>query len=227
MFNLKYPFMFYDRKDAALHLAKALVDYKDKGAVVLGIPRGGVVTAYYVAKYLNAELSLIISRKLGHPGNPEYAMGALAEDGSVHMNEQAIWQVNQEDIDEAISKQKIEIERRIRMLRKGEPLPDMKNKIVLIVDDGIATGSTIMAAIEMCRKKGAAKIVIAAPVCGTEVKSELEKIADDVVILETPEYYHAVSQVYASFEQVSDEEAMELMEIWKREGKQVAKAPGV
>ncbi len=219
--------MFYDRKDAASHLAEALVDYKDKDAVVLGIPRGGAVTAYYVAKYLNAELSLIISRKLGHPGNPEYAMGALAEDGSVHMNRQALWDVTREDIDEVISRQQIEIERRINLLRKGEPLPDMKNKMVLIVDDGIATGSTIMAAIEMCRKKGAAKIVIAAPVCGTEVKSELEKIADDVVILATPEYYHAVSQVYASFDQVSDEEALGLLEMWKKEKKQVAKSPGL
>lgn len=219
--------MFFDRKDAAFHLAEALVDYKDKDAVVLGIPRGGAVTAYYVAKYLNAEMSLIISRKLGHPGNPEYAMGALAEDGSVHMNRQALWDVTREDIDEVISRQQIEIERRINMLRKGEPLPGMKNKIVLIVDDGIATGSTIMAAIEMCRKKGAAKIVIAAPVCGTEVKSELEKIADEVVILETPEYYHAVSQVYASFDQVSDEEALDLLETWKKEKKQVAKTPGL
>ncbi len=218
--------MFYDRKDAALYLAKALADYKDKGAVVLGIPRGGVETAYYVAKYLNAELSMIISRKLGHPGNPEYAMGALAEDGSVHMNERALREVSQEDIDEAIDKQKTEIGRRINMLRKGEPLPEMKNKIVLIVDDGIATGSTIMAAIEMCRKKGAAKIVVAAPVCGDEVKTELKRIADDVVILETPEFYHAVSQVYASFEQVSDEEALELMEMWKRGKTQVSKAAG-
>ncbi|HLO82843.1 MAG TPA: phosphoribosyltransferase family protein [Chitinophagaceae bacterium] len=219
--------MFYDRKDAALYLAKALAEYKDQGAVVLGIPRGGVETAYYVAKYLHAELSLIISRKLGHPGNPEYAMGALAEDGSVHMNERALREVSQEDIDAAIEGQKIEIERRIRMLRKGEPLPDMKNKIVLIVDDGIATGSTIMAAIEMCRKKQAAKIVIAAPVCGYEVKSELMKMADDVVILETPEFYHAVSQVYASFEQVSDEEALWLMDMWKKEKRPIVKASGL
>jgi len=219
--------MFYDRKDAALYLAKALVDYKDQGAVVLGIPRGGVETAYYVAKYLHAELSLIISRKLGHPGNPEYAMGALAEDGSVHMNERALREVSQEDIDAAIEEQKIEIERRIRMLRKGEPLPEMKNKIVLIVVDGIATGSTIMAAIEICRKKEAAKIVVAAPVCGYEVKSELMKMADDVVILETPEFYHAVSQVYASFEQVSDEEALWLMDMWKKEKRPIVNVAGV
>jgi putative phosphoribosyl transferase len=214
--------MFYDRKDAAIHLAKALVEYKDKGAVVLGIPRGGAETAYYVAKYLHAELSLIISRKLGHPGNPEYAMGALAEDGSVHMNGQALWDVAQEDIDEVVSRQQIEIGRRINLLRKGEPLPDLRDKIVLIVDDGIATGSTIMAAIEMCRKKDAAKIVVAAPVCGSKVKAELRSMADDVVILETPEPYHAVSQVYASFDQVSDEEALGLMEMWSKEKKQVA-----
>lgn len=209
--------MFYDRKDAAQQLARALEEYKDKNAVVLGIPRGGVETAYYVADYLHAELSLLISRKLGHPMNPEYAMGALAEDGSVHINERALWKVTREEVDAAIGMQQKEIERRIMLLRKGEPLPDMQQRIVLIVDDGIATGSTIMAAIEMCRKKHALKVVVAAPVCGSEVRYQLKKMADDVVILETPEPYHAVSQVYANFEQVTDAEAVALMEQWKQE----------
>ena len=209
--------IFLDREDAAIRLAKALAKYKKEDTLVLGIPRGGAVTGYHVAKYLDADFSLLISRKLGHPFNPEYAVGALAEDGTIHMNKNALQEVSRKDIDEAVAKQKKEIERRIQILRKGDPLPDMKHKTVLIVDDGIATGATIFAAIEMCRKKQAAKVVVAAPVSGTEKKEELERYADEVVILKTPEFYHAVSQVYGSFQQVSDEEVVELFNRWKSE----------
>lgn len=209
--------MFYDRKDAALQLAKALEKYKDKEVVVLGIPRGGAVTGYYVAVHLNAGFSLVISRKLGHPANPEYAFGAVAEDGTIHLNKHAMQEVSQEEIDTAVAKQKKEIERRIMILRKGKPLPVIKNKIVLIVNDGIATGATIFAAIKMCRKKEAAKIVVAAPVSGWEIIEELKKDADEVVIPETPLFYHAVSQAYESFETVTDDEAMELLQKWKKE----------
>ena len=209
--------MFEDRKEAALQLAKALGKYKDKEAIVLGIPRGGAVTAYYVALYLNAEFSLLVSRKLGHPFNPEYAVGAIAEDGTIHLNKYAMQEVSQEDIDEVVAQQKKEIERRINLLRKGEPLPEMKNRIVLIVDDGIATGATVFAAIKMCKKKEAAKIIVAAPVSGKEIIKELKREADEVVILETPAFYHAVSQSYKSFQTVTDNEALELLEKWKKE----------
>jgi predicted phosphoribosyltransferase len=209
--------IFTDREDAAVRLAEALSAYKDKDVLVLGIPRGGAVTGYHVAKYLHAGFSLIISRKLGHPLNPEYAVGALAEDGTVHLNEGALQEVTQRDIDVAVAAQEKEIERRIQILRKGEPLPPMDRKTVIIVDDGIATGATIFAAIAMCRKKGTAKIVVAAPVSGQETRKELEQSADEVVILESPPYYHAVSQVYGSFQQVSDEEAVALLEKWKAE----------
>ena len=211
--------MFHDREDAAVRLAEALSAYRNKHALVLGIPRGGAVTGYHVAKYLDADFSLLISRKLGHPFNPEYAIGALAEDGTVHVNEHALSEASQDDIDQAVARQKKEIERRIQILRKGKPLPEMKDKTVIIVDDGIATGATIFAAIDMCRKKKASRIVVAAPVSGTEKKEELAKYADEVVILETPEYYHAVSQAYDSFQQISDEEAMELLERWEKEHK--------
>jgi putative phosphoribosyl transferase len=211
--------MFYDRKEAALQLAKALEKYKDKEVVVLGIPRGGAVTGYYIAGHLNAGFSLVISRKLGHPANPEYAVGAVAEDGTIHLNKHAMQEVSQEEIDTAVAQQKKEIQRRIMILRKGEQLPVIKNKTVLIVDDGIATGATIFAAIKMCRKKEAAKIVVAAPISGWEIIEELKKEADEVVILETPLFYHAVSQVYESFEVVTNNEAMELLKKWKKEKK--------
>ncbi len=209
--------MFYDRIDAALQLATALEKYKDRNAIVLGIPRGGAVTAYYIARHLNGEFSLLVSRKLGHPSNPEYAIGAVAEDGTVHLTRQALYEVTQQQIDASVQQQKKEIERRISILRKGEALPNMKDRIVLIVDDGIATGATIQAAITMCRKMEAAKIVVAAPVSGREKARELGNEADEVVILETPDFYHAVSQAYESFPTVTDEEAVALLDKWREE----------
>lgn len=209
--------MYIDREDAAIQLAKALEKYKDKNAVVLGIPRGGAVTAYHVAIHLNAEFSLLISRKLGHPANPEYAIGAIAEDGTVHLNRDALFEISKAQIDNAVKEQKQEIERRIKILRKGEPLPSLQNKTVIIVDDGIATGATVFAAIKMCKNKGAAKIIVAAPVSGIGKINELEKFADEVIILETPVFFQAVSQAYSSFPTVTDDEALELFEKWKKE----------
>ncbi len=209
--------MFRDRKNAALQLAKALEKYKGTGAIVLGIPRGGAETAYFVARHLHAELSLLVSRKLGHPNNPEYAIGAIAEDGSIYINETAQAGITDEIIERAIERQKEEIERRIKILRQGKPLPDLKKKTVLLVDDGIATGSTIFAAIRMCRKQGAANIVVAAPVSGREKKRQLLKEADEVVILETPDFYYGVSQDYEYFRNLSDQEALAFMEKWKQE----------
>ena len=209
--------MFTDRKDAALKLAKALEKYKDKNAVVLGIPRGGAETAYYVALYLNAELSLLVSRKLGHPGNPEYAFGAIAEDGSIYFNPAAKRELSEESIHAVVDEQKEEIERRIKILRKGKPLPVLKGRTVILVDDGIATGATILAAIELCKKRNAGKIIIAAPVSGYDMEDTLGKMADEVVILEKPADYYAVSQAYQSFYNLSDEDALEFMERWDRE----------
>lgn len=209
--------MFEDRQDAALQLAKALEKYKGKKVVVVGIPRGGVETAYYVARELDAELSVLICRKLGFPGNPEYAFGALAEDGTIHFNTAASGMLSQEHIDEIVEQQKKEIGRRIQTLRKGKPLPDIKGKTVIIADDGIATGSTIFAAIKMCKNQGAGKIVVAAPVSSTSTAVALGKIADEVVILEKPDFYHAVSQAYYSFGNLTDREALGFLERWEKE----------
>lgn len=203
--------MFADRKDAAIQLAQALEKYKGKNALVLGIPRGGAETAYYVAQYLQAEFSLLISRKLGHPMNPEYAIGAIAEDGSIYISPYAQGDVSDETIHVIEEEQKKEIERRIKKLRKGKPLPELKGRTVILADDGIATGATVFAAIEMCKKRHAGKIVVAAPVSGPDVEEQFRNKADEVVILEKPEFYHAVSQVYEKFDQLSDEEAIEFL----------------
>lgn len=208
--------MFADRKEAALLLAKALEKYKGEKVIVLGIPRGGAETAYYVAHFLNAELSLLIVRKLGHPRDPEYAFGAMAEDGTVYYNPLANIELSQEAIDTVEEQQQQEIERRKQILRRS-PLPDIKNKTVIIVDDGIATGATIFAAIKMCKKKEAGKIVVAAPVASESIEKELSKEADEVVILDTPVFFHAVSQVYESFCNLTDQQALAFMERWENE----------
>lgn len=209
--------MFKDRKDAALQLAAALEKYRGTNALVLGIPRGGAETAYYVAQHLHCELSLLVSRKLGHPSNPEYAVGALAEDGTIYLNPEVRGELSPETIDELAQKQRAEIVRRIQVLRNGAPLPPMKNRVVILVDDGIATGATLYAAITMCKKGGAARIVVAAPVSGPDKKRELLDEVDEVVVLETPSHYRAVSQAYEAFYNLTDEEAREFMQRWQKE----------
>jgi len=209
--------MFIDRKDASIQLGLALENYKSKNPLVLGIPRGGAETAYYVAKHLDAEMSLVVTRKLGHPGNPEYAIGALAEDGSLYLSPEAEIHFSQETIDDLKRDQEKEIKRRIQEFRQGNPLPELKNRTVIIVDDGIATGATLFATIMLCKNKKAGKLVVAAPVSGEDMSRKLRDLVDDVVILETPYQYRAVSQAYQNFFNLSDEEAISFMEKWKNE----------
>lgn len=208
---------FRDRRDAGEQLAVALEKYKNQNPLVIGIPRGGVETAYYVAKYLNAELTLIVTRKLGYPIDPEFAFGALAEDGSLYLSKMAPVNLSEEARNEVIDKQKLEIQRRIQKLRGGKPLPAIKGRTVIIVDDGIATGATLFATIMLCQNQKAGKIVVAAPISGYEMLETLEEKVDDVVILETPFDYHAVSQGYDHFYNLTDEEALEFLEKWDQE----------
>jgi predicted phosphoribosyltransferase len=209
--------MFIDRRDAGEKLALALEQYRDKNVLVLGIPRGGVETAYYVAKHLNAELSLVITRKLGFPLNPEAAFGALAEDGSVYISDLARQTLTTEEMNEVIEQQKLEIRRRIEKLRHNKPLPELKDRIVIITDDGIATGATLFATIELCKKMKPRKIVVAAPISGKRMEGLLLKKVDDVVILEKPPLYDAVSQGYEDFYNLTDEEALAFMDKWNQE----------
>lgn len=210
-------FMFRDRKDAGEKLGQALEKYRDKNVIVLGIPRGGVETAYYVAKHLTAEMSLVVTRKLGYPFDPEAAFGAIAEDGSTYISEIAGQNLSTEDMEHVITEQKQEIQRRIKTLRAGRPLPSLKDKIVIITDDGIATGATLFATISLCKRKKAGKIVVAAPISGHRMESILTEIADDVVILEKPSFYSSVSQGYEDFDDLTDEEARAFMDKWEKE----------
>jgi putative phosphoribosyl transferase len=207
--------MFVNRKEGGEKLGKALAHYRDKNIVVVGIPRGGVETAYYVARYLQAPLSMVITRKLGYPDSPETAFGAIAEDGSVFVFNDA--GVSDETIARVVEIEKREIARRIKALRGGKPFAAIKGKTVVIVDDGIATGATLFATIKMCKKMEAKKIVVAAPVGGEWARKRLSNMVDDVVILLTPPFFHAVSQGYYSFENLADEEVLEIWKQWENE----------
>ena len=208
--------MFRDRKDAGEKLAQALMKFENQGVVVIGIPRGGVEVAYHVARALKADLSMIISRKLGHPENPELAIGAIAEDGSLYLSDLAD-SVSQGDLYNVLSREREEIRRRVQELRDGRPLPDLANKVVVLVDDGIATGATIYATIKLCRNQHAARVIVAAPVSSSQSMDKLRKLVDEVCILEVPEMYWAVSQVYKSFTNLEDSEVRNIMKQWEME----------
>jgi putative phosphoribosyl transferase len=177
---------------------------------VLGIPRGGVEVAYYVAKQLHAELSIVISKKLPFPGQEEYGFGAVSEDYSVYISPHGKGSLEPKVINLIVEAQIQEIKRRVEKYRHGKPLPDMKGRTVIVVDDGIATGVTLVPVIQLCQKREAGKIVIAAPVSGTTFNAHLHE-ADDIVIVVQPEHFYAVGQVYQTFGDFTDEELLDLL----------------
>jgi predicted phosphoribosyltransferase len=207
--------MFKDRKDAGEKLARALKKYKGKGALVLAIPKGGVEVGYEVAKYLDAEFSFIISRKLPFPGNPEFGFGAISEDGSTFIISGYEEQLPKELIKDIIRKQELEIKRRISVLRDGKALPEIKDRTMILVDDGIAMGSTMLASIYLCKNKKAKKIIAASPVSGENIEKELAHLVDEVIILEKPAFFSAVAQAYENWHDVSDAEAVSVLRKWE------------
>lgn len=217
MGTIKEGRVFIDRRSAGFEVGKLLEDkYKDRNVLVLGIPRGGVVVAYEVAKVLNGELSVVITKKLPHPLHEEFAVGAVAEDGSVFLTS-AAKNLNGATVQRIVKAQSEEIESRIKRFRKGKPLPEIFNRTVIIVDDGIATGSTIVPAIKLCKSRKAAKVIVASPVSGKKYVSDINSLADEVVIVEQPENFYAVGQVYEDFHHLSDEEVVSLLEDFERE----------
>ena len=206
--------IYKDRKDAGLQLASRLTKYKDREDVlVLALPRGGVVIGYEVAKVLNCLLDIIIIRKIGFPGQSELAIGAVSETGAVVLNEDIIstYTVSKEYIEEEISRQKKEISRRITLYRSGKGIPPLDGKIIILVDDGVATGATIKAAISTLKNEKILRLVAALPVSSKDAEEEIKKTVDEWVCPETPVDFAAVGNYYQDFTQVSDEEVVELL----------------
>jgi putative phosphoribosyl transferase len=204
---------FTDRIDAGKRLASVLKDFPDKNGIVLAIPRGGVVVGFEIAKALNLPLDVIIPRKIGAPQNPELAIGAVAEDGTTILDNQLIkyLAVSREYVTIETQRQKQEIRRRFKLYRQDTSYPDLKGLDVIVVDDGIATGSTMKAALASVKNRGAASITVAVPVGPPSTIRELEKMADRVVCIYTPEFFQAIGEFYRDFNQTSDEEVIGLL----------------
>jgi len=205
--------LFKDRIQAGQKLAEKLLEYKDKNVIILAIPRGGVVVAYEIAKVLNAPLDLIIPRKIGAPYQPELAIGAITQDGTIILNEDIVsyLPIPENYIKNEAERQKKEIERRLIKYRGNAIEPNLENKIVIIVDDGIATGATMLAAIASIRKKKPSKIVVAIPVAPPESLEKIKEYADEIICLQTPEPFFAIGQFYERFEQLEDEEVIDIL----------------
>jgi putative phosphoribosyl transferase len=200
--------LFKNRKDAAEQLALSLKNYKNKNALVLGIPRGGAEIGYYVAQALNAEFSVIITKKIPHPKQPEYGIGAMCEEGTVYLDQETV--IPENILSSILKGIKDEISRRVLLYRNGKPLPEMKDRVVIIVDDGIATGVTLVAAIQLCKKHKPEKIVVAVPVSGSNFNTDIHT-ADELVILYQPSYFLGVGQAYEDFSQLTDDEVLSFL----------------
>jgi predicted phosphoribosyltransferase len=207
--------MFDNRRDAGRQLASALAHIQDEDVIVLAIPRGGVEVGYQVAQALDADFSLVVVRKLPFPDNPEAGFGAIAEDGSAVIFEQAAYGLPLDTVERIVASQRQEIERRIQVLRGGRDLPDLMGRTVILVDDGIAMGSTMRAAVKLCKNQEAGRIVVAVPVTGQRAAREIGALVDEIVVLEKPPFFRAVAQVYRNWYDVSDQEVLEIMDAWR------------
>jgi putative phosphoribosyl transferase len=206
--------MFRNRSESGIRLAERLRPYKDRiGAFVLALPRGGVVTGFEVARSLNIPLDVLIVRKIGFPGQEELAAGAVSETGSVVLNRGIVsaGHLSEEFLRKEIDRQKQEIDRRVAFYRAGKRLSGLKGKIVILVDDGVATGATVKAAIAALKEEKLAKLVLALPVGPPDTVETLRTMVDELICLETPMYFMAVGAHYQDFTQVTDQEVVDLL----------------
>jgi len=204
--------MFRDREDAAIRLAGQLMAYQGRNPLVLAIPRGAVPMAKIIADKLQGDMDIVLVRKLGAPGNPELAIGAIDETGWAYMTQEAGYIVHDKQYIEKEKSRQLEImrERRNRYTPVRPPL-DPKGRVVIVVDDGLATGSTMIAALHALRARTPQKLVCAVPVAPSETLDRVAPYADEVVCLETPAIFYAVGQFYEVFTQVDDEEVIAML----------------
>jgi putative phosphoribosyl transferase len=202
-------FKVKNRQDAALRLVEELEIYKDTNAIVLAIPRGGIPIGYYIAQELRLPLEIILSKKIGYPNNPEFAIGSVTLQGVV-VDEK--FSTEFKDYIDKESKKILEALKSKFALYMGNRKPfDLTNKTVIIVDDGIATGNTIMATIQAVKKSNPKKIIVAVPVAPKDTATKMEKLVDDFICLHVADEFFGVGQFYEDFSQVSDEEVIHLL----------------
>jgi putative phosphoribosyl transferase len=216
---------FVDRKQAGDVLAQQLLRYRDdRDVVVLALPRGGVPVAFEVARTLNAPLDVFIVRKLGLPGHEEFAMGAIATGGVMVMNpDLAGLHVPEAAIEEVVARERSELDRRELLYRDDRPPLSLENRVVILVDDGLATGSTMLAAATAVRRQQPKRIVVAVPVAAPETCQAFQRVVDEAVCAFTPEPFRAVGAWYENFGQVSDGEVHALLDAaWRAEQHHIA-----
>ena len=201
--------IFADRVDAGERLAKGLAHLAGSECVVLAIPRGGVIVGEVIARELGAPLDVVVPRKIGAPGNPELAIGAVAP-GIRVLDPRMVGALGVTDryLEREIAEQEAEIERRQRAYRGGRPPQPVEGRVAIVVDDGVATGSTAVAALRWARARGAERVVLAVPVAPPQSLERLSAEADEVVVLETPQPFLAVGEWYRDFDQTTDEQVV-------------------
>lgn len=202
--------VFRDRTDAGRRLAERLAHLRDEQPVVLGLPRGGVPVAAEVARALDAPLDVLLVRKLGVPWQPELAMGAIGEGGVRVRNDEVLARADVDDdrLATVEREERAELERRVRAYRGGRPGTPLAGRVVVVVDDGIATGSTARAACQVARAAGAERIVLAVPVAPPDWEGRLADVADELVAVSTPQWFFAIGQYYEDFRQTGDDEVL-------------------
>lgn len=205
--------MWEDRVEAGQKLAKKLEKYHGKNAVVYGLPRGGVVVAAEVARHLSLPLDIIIARKIGHPFSPEYAVAAVTETGELATNEGEVLELGEKWLEGAAAKEKAEAKRRRKLYMGQRKHLRVKNRVAIVVDDGIATGLTLEAAIAQLKKEDPAKIVVAVPVAPDDTATEIELEVDALVCLRRERgFFGAVGSYYQRFEQTEDQDVIDILE---------------
>lgn len=206
--------LFHDRRDAGRVLAKKLTHYAHRpDVVVLGLARGGVPVAFEVAQALHAPLDVALVRKLGVPGHEELAMGAIASGGTRVINQEVVQplRIPQSVIDAVASREQQELARREQRYRDNRPPPDLRNKTVILVDDGLATGASMAAAVTGVRTQNPAAVIVAVPTAAPETCEQFEALVDEIICAETPQPFFGVGMWYTDFAQTSDEEVRELL----------------
>lgn len=205
--------MFDDRRDAGRQLAERLTAYAGDDTVVLALPRGGVPVGAEVAAALGARLDVIVARKIGAPGRPELGVGAIAEGGEPILDLRTLGMLGLKatDLDATVAVERAELDRRVRDYRGGRPLPDVRGRTVIVVDDGLATGVTARAALQALRGMDPARLVLAVPVAAPQTARRILGEADEVVVVSTPERFTAVGQWYRDFAQTPDEDVLALL----------------
>jgi putative phosphoribosyl transferase len=207
--------LFRDRCDAGQQLAERLAFLQDeKNMIVLGIPRGGVVVAAQVARGLRAPLDVFIAHKLGAPSNPELAIGALTSDGQVWLDEEILggMDLSEQEIAREVARQRADMARRVEIFQRNRAPLDVKNKIAIVIDDGIATGATMLVALRALRQHEPARLILAVPVAPADSLERLARECDDAIALATPAPFWAVGRFYAQFEQTSDAQVIALLD---------------